>query len=147
MTHSYLLDVNVLVALVEPGHEHHEKVHKWFNASGKASFGLCPITEAGFLRVTTNPGFRPGPRPMHQAITVLQMLKGHPQGKFSYWPMEKSWIDLTARFAWRVLGHQQVTDAYLLGLAIKNNGVLVTFDRGIQYLAGSEFNQNLLVLE
>ena len=61
--------------------------------------------------------------------------------------MRESWVDLTARFAWRILGHQQVTDAYLLGLAIKENGALVTFDRGIKYLAGSEFSQNLVVLE
>lgn len=147
MIRNYLLDVNVLVALVEPGHEHYGKVQKWFNASGKGSLGLCPLTEAGFLRVTTNPAFGPGPRSMQQAIAVLQMLKSHPQSRFSYWGMEESWVDLTAQFAWRVLGHQQVTDAYLLGLAIKNNGVLVTFDRGVKYLAGSEFSQNLLVLE
>jgi len=46
-----------------------------------------------------------------------------------------------------LFGHQQVTDAYLLGLAVKENGVLVTFDRGIKYLAGSQFQRNLLVLE
>jgi hypothetical protein len=61
--------------------------------------------------------------------------------------MKQSWVDLTVPFAHRILGHQQVSDAYLLGLAIKENGVLVTFDRGIKYLAGSEFSQNLLVLE
>jgi len=147
LTRNYLLDVNVLIALVEPGHEHYQKVQNWFDASGKASLGLCPLTEAGFLRVTTNPGFGPGPRSMQHATAVLEMLKGYPQGKFSYWAMEESWVDLTAGFAWRVLGHQQATDAYLLGLAIRKKGVLVTFDRGIKYLAGSEFSENLLVLE
>jgi predicted nucleic acid-binding protein len=62
-------------------------------------------------------------------------------------PSEKSWIDLTADFASRVLGYRQVTDAYLLGLAIKEKGVLVTFDKGIQYMAGVEFARNVLVLE
>jgi uncharacterized protein len=141
----HLLDVNVLIALVEPGHEHYSRVQKWFGASGKASFILCPLTEAGFLRITTNPAFRPGPRPTEQSIAVLQALKSHPQ--YSYWDMGESWVNLTSRFAWRVLGHQQVTDAYLLGLAIKESGILVTFDRGLRYLAGSEFSRNLLVLE
>lgn len=145
MTRKHLLDVNVLIALVEPGHEHYQKVQEWFRASGKASLGLCPLTEAGFLRVTTNPAFRPGPRAMEQATAILQSLKSHPQ--YRYWEIKESWVDLTAKFAWRILGHQQVTDACLLGLAIKENGVLVTFDRGIKYLAGSEFSQNLLVLE
>ena len=145
MTRKHLLDVNVLVALVEPGHEHHKRVQQWFSSSGKAALGLCPLTEAGFVRVTTNPAFRPGPRPMEQTIAVLQLLKGHPQ--YWYWEIKESWVNLTAPFAGRVMGHQQVTDAYLLGLAIKENGVLVTFDRGIKYLAGLEFSQNLLVLE
>jgi hypothetical protein len=54
---------------------------------------------------------------------------------------------LTASFRDRIFGPQQVTDAYLLGLAIKENGVLVTFDRGLRYLAGPQFSRNLLVLE
>ena len=145
MIRKRLLDVNVLVALAEPGHEHHQRLQEWFSASGKGALGLCPLTEAGFLRVTTNPAFRPGPRTMEQAIAILQLMKGHSQ--YWYCEMKESWTDLTAPFAWRILGHQQVTDACLLGLAIKENGILVTFDRGIKYLAGSEFSQNILVFE
>src|ERR1700748_3334883 len=110
----HLLDVNVLVALAEPGHEHHQRALAWFSTSRRESLGLCPLTEAGFLRVTTDPAFRPGPRTMEQAIAVLQLLKGHPQ--YWYWEMNESWVNLTAAFAWRILGHHQVTDAYLLGL-------------------------------
>jgi len=141
----HLLDVNVLIALVESGHEYHQRAMEWFSGSRRDSLGICPLTEAGFLRVTTNPAFRPGPRSMEQAIAVLQSLRGHSH----YWPceMKLSWVDLTVPFAHRILGHQQVSDAYLLGLAIKEHGVLVTFDRGIKYLAGSDFSQNLLVLE
>ena len=83
---------------------------------------------------------------LEQAIAILQALKGHPG--YWYWPITmESWVTLTARFAARIFGHQQITDAYLLGLAIKENGVLVTFDRGIKYMAGREFSRNVLVLE
>ena len=144
MTTRNLLDLNVLIALSEPRHEHHERAQSWFNSSGKDNWGICPLTEAGFLRVTTNPAFRSDPRTFGQAIAILQVLKGMP-GYF-FWRIEESWVDLTAPFAARVSGHQQVTEAYLLGMAIKANGVLVTFDRGLKYLAGAEFSQNLMLL-
>jgi len=113
-------------------------------ASGKDSWGVCPLTEAGFLRVTTNPAFRHGPRTMEQAIAILQSIKCH--AGYRYWEMAESWATVTAPFASRILGHQQVTDAYLLGLAVKEDGVLVTFDKAIKHLAGAEFSKNLLVL-
>ncbi len=125
---------------------HYRKVQEWFAAHGKDDFGICPLTEAGFVRVTTNPTYPSGPRTFEQAIAILQMLKGHP----SYWYCEivESWVTLTAPFAARITGHRQVTDAYLLGLAIKKSDrVLITFDRGIQYLAGAEFSRHVLVLE
>ncbi len=140
-----LLDVNVLIALTEPGHIHHRKALQWFDSSSRNSLGVCPLTEAGFLRVTTNPAFRPGPRSLEQAKAILQALKGH--SRYWYCAIGTSWVDLTAGFAGRILGHQQVTDAYLLGLAIQEDGELVTFDRGLQYMAGSEFKRNVRVLE
>jgi len=139
-----LLDLNVLIALTDPEHQHHQKAWKWFASSGKERLGICPLTEAGFLRVTTNPAFHPGPRTLEQAIAILQVLKG--RDDYWYCPIDESWVTLTARFAARIHGHHQVTDAYLLGLAIKENGVLVTFDQGIKRMAGAEFSQNVLLL-
>jgi uncharacterized protein len=78
-------------------------------------------------------------------IAVLDHLTKKPG--YCFWPITESWPTLTAPFADRIFGHQQVTDAYLLGLAIKADGVLVTFDRGLKYMAGAEFSRNLLVLE
>ncbi len=63
-----------------------------------------------------------------------------------YWAIVDSWATITAPCSARIFGHQQVTDAYLLGLAIKEHGVLVTFDSGIRVLAGSEYGRNLRVL-
>ena len=147
MIRKNLLDVNVLIALTEPGHIHYEMAQKWFNSSGKNSLGICPLTEVGFVRVTTSPSFRPGPRTQEQAIAILQMLKG--QSGYRYWKIDENetWVMVTTPFASRIFGHQQVTDAYLLGLAIKEDGVLVTFDKAIEYMAAPEFSRNLLVLE
>lgn len=143
MIRKSLLDLNVLIALSDPEHKHHQKARNWFTSSSRGNWALCPLTEAGFLRVTTNPAFRPGPRTLEQAIAILQTLKGI----CDYCPIDESWVTLTARFASRIRGHQQVTDAYLLGLAIRESRVLVTFDRGFQLMAGDEFRDNVLVLE
>src|ERR1700690_4395027 len=145
MTRKILLDLNVLIALLDSGHQNYQKAQAWFISSCNDGVGLCPWTEAGFLRVTSSPAYRPAPRTMEQAIAILQVLKG--RDDYWYCPIDGSWVDLTARFAPRIRGHQQATDAYLLGLAIKEKGVLVTFDKGIQYMAGAEFRQNVLLLE
>jgi uncharacterized protein len=145
LTRRTLLDVNVLIALLEPGHEFFQRAQDWFRSSGKNDWGACPITEIGFVRITTNPSFHPGPRTQEQAAFILAELTNRPGYRF--WPLTESWAALSAPFASRIFGHQQITDAYLLGMAIKENGVLVTFDRGIKFLAGDEFSRNLLVLE
>lgn len=140
-----LLDLNVLIALADQRHHHHQIARSWFASRGNESWGICSLTEAGFLSVTTNPAYRPSPHTFEQAIAVLQALKG--LSGYSYWEIKDSWVDLTAPFAARVSGRQQVTDAYLLGLALKENGVLVTFDRGLRYLAGAEYKRHILLLE
>ena len=137
----HLLDVNVLVALTAEDHVHHELVSRWFDAPG-LQWGVCPFTEAGFLRVTTNPKI--GMHTMEEATEVLVALAEHPG--FSFWPIGTGWTTLTAPFRRRIFGHQQVTDAYLLGLAIQADGILVTMDKAIQYLAGAQFSDNLLIL-
>ncbi len=140
----YLLDLNALIALADPDHECHQAVQKWFISSGKENWGVCPLTEAGFVRVMTNPAYRPTSRTIVQAIAILADFAVHPG--YRYWSISDRWVVLTAPFSARLLGHQQVTDSYLLGLAVKEEGVLVTFDKGIKYLAGGEYSRNLLVL-
>jgi toxin-antitoxin system PIN domain toxin len=140
-----LLDVNVLIALLEPGHDLFHKAQEWFGSSGRDNWGVCPLTEIGFVRITTNSSFYPGPRTHEEATSILEQLASHPG--YRYWPLKDSWAALTSPFAPRISGHQQVTDAYLLGMAIKEGGVLVTFDRGLKYLAGAEFADNLLILQ
>lgn len=144
MSKRHLLDVNVLAALSSDEHEFHGKAHDWFDSLG-AQWALCPMSEVGFIRLAANPAIRVGPGRIERATEVLAKLTLLPG--YEYWPITESWATLTAPFAARIFGHQQVTDAYLLGLAIKNDGVLVTFDRGLRYMAGPKFSRNLLVLE
>lgn len=145
MSSHYLLDVNVLIALADVEHEHFPAAVRWFDSDGYRDWGVCPLTEVGFARVTTNPVMGSHIRTVDQAAQVLAVNATKPGYRF--WPMTESWAPLTSPFASRIFGHQQVTDAYLLGLAVKENGVLVTFDRALKYLAGDEFRANLLVLE
>jgi len=140
----FLLDLNTLIALAEPDHEFHKVAGKWFQSEGKENWGVCPLTEAGFIRITTHPKYRPATRTVQQATAILASFAEHPG--YRYWPIVDSWATLTAPFSARIFGHQQVTDAYLLGLAVKEHGVLVTFDSGFRVLAGDEFGRNLRVL-
>jgi toxin-antitoxin system PIN domain toxin len=139
----YLADVNVLIALLDEDHIHHKLVLKWFNATGSDEFGVCAFTEAGFLRVATNP--KAGLHTIDTALDALTSLNNY--SGYRFWPISKGWVSLAAPFIERVFGHQQITDAYLLGLAIKEKGVLVTMDKAIRFLAGDEYRRNVLVLE
>lgn len=145
MSKRYLLDLNVLMALTDDEHVHFKRAREWFASLEREEWGLCPLTEAGFVRLTTHPSTGPVLNSFEEARAFLEHLSARPGYRF--WPIEDRWGVLTAPFASRIFGHQQVTDAYLLGMAIKENGVLVTFDRGIKYLAGEEFSRNLLLLE
>lgn len=138
----YLLDVNVLIALADPRHMHHRLVMEWFGTGGR-DWGVCAFSEAGFLRVTTNPKL--GTRSLEEAAIVLAGLASY-RG-YRFWPISSGWTTLSAPFASQIFGHQQITDAYLLGLAVKENGVLVTLDKAIRYMAGPRYAKHLLVLE
>jgi uncharacterized protein len=138
----YLLDVNVLIALTEEDHIHHRAVTKWLDTPG-LDWGLCVFSEAGFLRVSANP--KVGKLSMEEAIDVLASFANH--SGYRFWPLQEGWSVLTSPFRERVFGHQQITDAYLLGLAIKEDGVLVTVDKAIKYMAGEKYSKNVLVLE
>jgi toxin-antitoxin system PIN domain toxin len=137
----YLLDVNVLIALTDEGHVAHSTVVKWFVTPG-LDWGLCAFSEAGFLRLSANPSV--GKLTVEEATAILTTLVKRPG--YRYWPITANWGTLAAPFADRIFGHQQITDAYLLGLAVKQGGVLVTLDKAIRFMAGTRYSKNLLVL-
>lgn len=138
----YLLDVNVLIALTQPEQLHYLTVTALFD-SHALDWGICAFSEAGFLRISANPAV--GNLTVDDANKLLAGLAERPG--YRYWPIASSWSTLAAPFQQRVLGHQQITDAYLLGLAIREDGVLVTLDKKIRYLAGPQYSKNVLVLD
>ena len=133
-----LLDVNVLVALFDPEHVHHEAAHAWFGESRGRGWATCAITENGFVRVVSNPRY-PGSRTTSadaaRRLGQLCRSAGH-----RFWPASVSIRD-RERFDYRQMGgHRRVTDLWLLALAVSQGGCLVTFDRAIPLagVAGAE---------
>jgi len=131
-----LLDVNVLIALAWPNHVHHVAARSWFAARRGTGWATCPLTEAGFIRVSCNPAAVRRPVTPADAITVLRKLRR--LDKHSFWPLDRSVVELPDEIVARILGYRQITDAVLLATAIQRGGELATFDAGIPHLvAGS----------
>jgi len=129
---AFLLDANVLIALAWPEHEFHEKAGRWFAAHSRTGWATCPFTQAAFVRTLSNPAFSPDALTPENALRVLESNLLLPTHQF--WADSLSVPDALKRIEGRLTGHRQITDAYLLGLAIHHRGRLVTFDRGIRTL-------------
>jgi toxin-antitoxin system PIN domain toxin len=123
-----LPDVNVLVALAWPSHVHHRVAHDWFAQLGSDPWATCPITQSGFIRISSNSQVVDPAATPQDALQVLRRLTGI--GQHLFWPDDLDWAVDEIPFG-LVMGHRQVTDAYLLGLAIRRGGRLVTLDRAI----------------
>lgn len=136
----HLLDVNVVLALLDQRHIHHTAVEVWFDSPG-LQWSLCSLTEAGALRFFTRP--KTGGLNMEQATAMLDRLKQRPG--YSFQPTTAEWQALTAPFAKRIHGHNQVTDAYLLGLALHSERILTTFDKAVLHMAGEHRGQVLVL--
>ena len=128
-----LLDVSVLVALSWPGHQFHEAVQHWFARNASKGWATCPIVEAGFVRILSNPAFSPRAVSPAEAISALQVTVQHPAHQF--WADDISFPDALRFLKGPLTGHKQIMDAYLVGLAIHKRGRLATTDRGIAGIA------------
>lgn len=130
---TFLLDVNVLIALIDPGHVAHDDAHRWFAGAGKAAWATCPVTENGVIRIVGNPRYpnTPGsPSVVAGIVTKLRALPGH-----VFWPNDISLVGSGSVDPARILTAAQVTDTYLLALAKAHGGKLATFDRRLSTLA------------
>lgn len=130
-----LPDVNVLVALLSEDSVFHGAAQQWFLESARMGWATCPLTQAGFVRIISNPAAYRGTIRPPQALEVLEESLRHPTHKF--WHDDLSVAETLAPFQRHLSGHQQITDAYLLGLALRHNGRLVTFDKAVVALASA----------
>ncbi len=130
---TYLLDVNVLIALIDPGHVAHDDAHAWFEATGRADWATCPLTENGVIRIVGHPKYpnSPGsPSAVAELVAKLRGLPGH-----SFWPDDFSLVGSDTIDISKILTSGQVTDTYLLGLAASRSGRLASFDRKLSIQA------------
>jgi toxin-antitoxin system PIN domain toxin len=124
-----LLDVNVLIALFNEHHIHHEAAHDWFADHQDAPWATCPLTENAFLRILSDPSQRATRLPMPTLADHLgRFCRGE---RHEFWPDAVSMYDESLFDISLLHGHRQLTDVYLLGLAVTRGGRLVTFDHSI----------------
>ena len=128
-----LLDVSVLVALFDDGHIGHEAAHDWFTDNGALGWASCPITENGVIRVLGNPSYPAGFTSIPEVVARLDRFCAATEHHF--WADDVS-FRTRARFQVDgVRGYRQLTDVYLLGLAVKHGGRFVTLDQRVSLTA------------
>lgn len=142
----HLLDVNALIALGWDAHQHHDSMVAWFNRHAESGWATCAITQSGFVRILSQPAVA------HPAPTVATLAEAlarnmaHPAHRLL--ALDFAFGEVIAHCSGGVVGHRQITDAYLLTAAIRADARLLTFDHGIAQLlaTGAERRRHLLVL-
>ena len=127
-----LLDVNVLIALAWPNHVHHEVALNWFGANQRLGWATCPVTQAGFVRVSANRRVLPDAVPPHEALALLRRIVALPHHRF--WTDDIELVSSKFVAAEKLVGYRQVTDAHLLALALRHGGRVATLDAGLREL-------------
>ena len=123
-----LLDVNVLIALLDSDHLHHGRAKAWLKANIKPGWASCPLTQNGCIRIMSQTGY---PNALPAAAVAERLAAATATTHHAFWPDAISMLD-AGRIAWKsVLGSRQVTDVYLLALAVEQGGRLVTLDRAV----------------
>jgi uncharacterized protein len=130
-----LLDVNVLIALAWPNHVHHQPAREWFARLGRRGWATTPVTQLGFVRVSSNRAAISTASTPETATTVLKQLtldRGH-----RFWPDDVPHVTDQHLEPAAMISHRDVTDAHLVALALRHGGQLATFDTRIVTLAGA----------
>ena len=137
-----LLDVNVLIALLDADHSLHARATEWFADRARDGWASCPITQNGCMRVMSHPGY-PSALPVR---AVMERLEEATSSTFhEFWPDDISLLDARVADSARIHGPRQLTDIYLLALAVRHGGRFVTFDASVSLDAvrGAEKNHML----
>ena len=133
---TFLLDVNVLVALLWEQHLHHARARHWFAAEISPTtnhFATCGVTQSGFVRVSSNPAVLPDAVSVREASAVLGRLVEHRSHRFL--PDDRGFVGNPLVPHDRLVGYRQVTDAFLIAMARRHDARLVTFDKALSHLA------------
>jgi toxin-antitoxin system PIN domain toxin len=133
---SHLLDVNALIALIWEEHQFHDTMATWFARHAKRGWATCAITQSGFVRVMNQPGLTNPVRTMAELAEALKQNLMHPG--HALLPLDFDFAEVLARCSGGVVGHRQVTDAYLLAAAMRAGMKLLTFDSGVGSLLASD---------
>lgn len=141
----YLLNINVLIALMDPNHTFHQLTHAWWNQDGRP-WASCPITETGFIRIMTSTAYSKNSQLsvayVKTLLSVFVLNTNH-----AFWPDHLSLRDEQEFKHTSILSSKHLTDLYLLAIATKNNATLVTFNQNISLSpVTSAKRENLLIL-
>lgn len=123
-----LLDVNVLIALLDADHTSHSRAREWFKGQARHGWATCPITQNGCVRIMSHPGY-PNALPVSAVIERLGLAIESEQHTF--WADDHSVLDGATVDRSRIHGTRQITDIYLLAMAVRRGGCFVTFDAAI----------------
>jgi uncharacterized protein len=133
---AHLLDVNALIALGWEGHAGHPAMHSWFKRQARHGWATCAMTQAGFVRVLSQPA--PGLSASSIPDLTEALLRNLAQPAHRLVPLDFGWDAVMACCTGGVVGHRQVADAFLLTAAVRNGMKLLTFDKGLLTLLASD---------
>lgn len=143
---SHLLDANALIALGWPRHEHHPRMISWFRQHARAGWASTALTQSAFVRIVSQPAFSGRAIAISEVAELLLRNTAHARHRLV--AMDFGFADVLSACTGGILGHRQITDAWLLTAAIRNGMKLLTFDAGIEHLLASaqERTKHLAVL-
>jgi toxin-antitoxin system PIN domain toxin len=143
----HLLDVNVLLALAWPNHSNHQAAHAWFGRNHNKGWATCPMTQAGFVRLSSQPAVTKLLVPVREAVEILEASTQSPHHQF--WQQDTPIASLMPEMLPRIMGPKQLTDAVLIDLAIRREGAVATFDEHMSALLpkGSAYVSRLTFIQ
>lgn len=140
----HLLDVSLLIALIDTRHVDHSRAHEWFDGSSAGGWSTCPLTQNGVIRIVGHSSYPNSPGAPSVVASTLAAVLAWPGHQF--WPDDLSIIDDPLVDRSRLLRSKQITDTYLLALAVKHGGRLATLDRRLMTDAVSGGREALVLL-